>query len=388
MAIVEEAIEQFNKLPLEIQAEFGSDEVVNLLHEFEESYGISLVPLTLNVAAGYLDPKDLEEYIESDLGISGERNKILAADLREKLFSPLLDRLKFLNANPKKNMSLEQEESFAERIFRELLLSELHHDPIIITAVNNRLFYILARREDFQRRLEAAIYENQEMITKNKIDVNGSLVPGTVGNWLKDYIAQYGTENYDSVTQTAFLINSKNAKGLTEEERSLLSTVLKTYINIRFFPDSMPTDDGEGWEIIPGGNIDQPVGPANLPKSSVQQKTFISAPISEKKLDLEPITQSVPASARKSSRVRDQAPVLPRPSNSSLNSEPRPTASSVEKRTLEAPVRPADTAAVVEPVSESEELLALKNMLLQFPAGSLERAAVEEEIKKLEKAES
>lgn len=36
--------------------------------------------------------------------------------------------------------------------------------------------------------------------------------------------------------------------------------------------------------------------------------------------------------------------------------------------------------------SESPQILELKNMLLQYPAGSLERTAIEEEIKRLQKS--
>jgi hypothetical protein len=48
-----------------------------------------------------------------------------------------------------------------------------------------------------------------------------------------------------------FLGTSENAKILDDKEKELVRKVLMCYRNVKFFPESMPSDNGEGWEMIP-----------------------------------------------------------------------------------------------------------------------------------------
>jgi len=81
--------------------------------------------------------------------------------------------------------------------------------------------------------------------------MNDDKLPGTIGNWLHCFTAEKGAANFDSLSISEFLSLSPNTTHLTVEEKKKLSIVLNTYRNIKFFPDSMPSDDGSGWAIIP-----------------------------------------------------------------------------------------------------------------------------------------
>ena len=70
-------------------------------------------------------------------------------------------------------------------------------------------------------------------------------------DWLKDFIKQHGGEMFDNIKLSQYLSNSSNVKNLDEVEKQLVRKLLMLYRNLKFFPDSMPNDTGEGWEIIP-----------------------------------------------------------------------------------------------------------------------------------------
>jgi len=74
---------------------------------------------------------------------------------------------------------------------------------------------------------------------------------GTVANWIKYFIATKGSDAFDNISLSSFLVQSPNAKVLNEKEKTRLRKLLTLYRNLKFFPDSMPNKTGDGWEIIP-----------------------------------------------------------------------------------------------------------------------------------------
>lgn len=350
---IEEAVQQFNQLPLEIQLECGSEEFLISLHNLEMKYSLTLSGIAVYIVVGNFQFANLAESLEHELSLEKEVAARLAHDLKEIVFDPVLERLKFLNTDPDKDMSLEQQKNFAENLFKTAIMKELHHDPFIISAINDRLFYILARDEQFKDRLGRALYENTEKVTEHPIQINKDQVSGTVGNWIKDYIAHYGSQTYDSLTQSKFITSSNNTKNLNSQDRELVHAILKTYINITFFPDSMPSDDGEGWEIIPGGSIEEEI-------ESYEEEEIKSRPLASETKLVAPLSKSKLPSVTK--------PVTSlKKSNDTIKSQP------------------SNQPPLKSTASASPEVLHLKNMLLQYPPNSLERQAIEEEIKKLEK---
>lgn len=397
MIDLEEAIERFDTaLPREIQLEFSSDEFMAALQAAGERHGRSFIGTAILMAVGEIDYDKLDAYLIDELGIDPAQAGPMAADLKESVFRPAIERLKFLDTNPAKEMTLEQQKNFAEKIFASGLLAELRHDPFIIGSVNARLFYILARDEAFAGRLERAMYANAETLSAKSILADGLQVPGTVGNWLKDYLRKFGNAADDSVSQTNFLLNSENAKGLSAEERDLLAKVLKTYVNIKFFPDSMPSDDGSGWEIIPGGDEAVPLASFDSqtepPAVSEAVPSPSPSPLPPRPSAPAPVPPSRPAMPSRPAPAPSR-PTAPRPfpkkelppikpAPAVARPKPRPAAPA-DLPVAESALAPSPAAAPAAPASD--ELLNLKNMLLQYPAGSLERSAIEDEIRKLER---
>ncbi len=99
--------------------------------------------------------------------------------------------------------------------------------------------------------LEKALYENQERLTSAPFMLDGKVSSGTVANWIKYFISIKGTGIFDNIVLSSFLVQSPNAKALSEVEKSRLRKLLLLYRNLKFFPESMPNNTGEGWEIIP-----------------------------------------------------------------------------------------------------------------------------------------
>ncbi len=391
MATIEEVVQQFNQLPLEIQLECSSDEFLSALHALETTYNVSLASVVVQMVVGHIQFSDLSDYLEAEYSIGPEVATRFAKELEEKVFKPTIDRLNFLDTNPEKTMTLEQQKNFAENLFRSNLLKELHHHPFIISAINDRLFYLLARDENFHTDLERALYENNETVGTKPIRVNNEVISPTIGHWIKNYIAQHGTTTADSISQSTFLINSENAKNLSDDERALLSKVLKVYGNVKFFPDSMPSDDGRGWEIIPGGSDEIEIAP-DIVSAITETQTF-----HEKSSTIINNKTITPNSITNQSIQKSTAPVI----------KPQPVVTPIKTKTVIKPsnIKPVSkpvtpiiknepkmattnnlTTTKIKAVSEkpSDELLALKNMLLQYPPNSLERQAIEDEISKLE----
>lgn len=277
-------------------------------------------------------------------------------------------------------MTIEQQKNFAENLFRSALLQELNHHPFIIAAINDRLFYLFARDENFHTTLERALYENSEAVGAKPIQVNNEVLSPTIGHWLKDYISQHGTDAADSISQSTFLLNSENAKKLSVDERTLLGKILKIYSNIKFFPNSMPTDDGEGWEIIPGGSDE----------IEIQSEMNSSVSTTESSENItnnndQPIKTTTPSHDDTSSqasiplpRSSTQKVIINKPSGVKNIVQDIKTIISSTKNTKLTDIHQTNNPKI------SEELLTLKNMLLQYPPDSLERQAIEEEIKTLE----
>ncbi len=395
MLIIEEAIEKFNnELPEELRFSCSAPEVIRPLRTLESAYNINLAPLIIYFAIGEVQFGDITDYIENEYQFDKTNAHALSREIEETILKPLLDRVNFINAHPNKEMNLDQEKGYAVKMFQNNLRAELLRPIFITDAVNQRILSILARELNFKNKLEQAMYENSETITKNPIIINGQSIRQSIGNWLKDFISQYGSQTYDSMSQSAFLINSENAKSITPAERELLAKVLKTYINIKFFPESMPSDDGEGWEIIP---VDETSETEKSTPISIDEQFTEVAPIQppvSQSQRIKPLTRKPTSAAIQKNSDTSKSKVYP------VTTTPKvtiPTPAPVKKPITPLPKPPAKTSAMqpMQPspiappatsIDSSDELLNLKNMLLQYPPHSLEREAIEEEIKKIEKS--
>ncbi|MDD5031712.1 MAG: hypothetical protein PHR36_01550 [Patescibacteria group bacterium] len=175
---------------------------------------------------------------------------------------------------------------------------------------------VFSERDKFKKRLAQALLNNQEKITSNKIITNNQEKQPTIANWMQDYISNLGTGKINKLARTQYLINGKNIKNLTEEERKKIKTLFDLYEKLKLssltlegVEEEIPVDDPGHEGVIKGGVFE----PYKEPKTL------------------------------------------------------RPVAEKPES-----------------PKGGLDETVELQKMLAQYPAGSLERKAVEEELRKLE----
>lgn len=117
---------------------------------------------------------------------------------------------------------------------------------------NDVLVYLLLENgEELSSVLERNLFGNNEKLTEEQFSFEGRLTQPTISNWLNYFIKEKGTGKFDNIVLTDFLVKSDNVKKLSEEEKGAVKKLLLLYRNLKFFPDSMPNQTGEGWEIIP-----------------------------------------------------------------------------------------------------------------------------------------
>jgi|GEM_PF-5140787 len=194
--------------------------------------------------------------------------------------------------------------------------------PQILDSMNEELAIGLSDNKNLSRELSEIIARFEMKIGESPLKLDDKELSPSLANWLRDFYGVIGTEQTDSLGIAKYLINSENAKKLSDEDQSRLRRFLLIYHNIKNFPTPFASVPPDKWDIIPAPfvEIEQPVVQEPISQRSV------------KTLDQEELKKNI-----------------------SQNQE------------------------------ENSELLELKNMLLQYPVGSLERAAIEEEIKNLEK---
>jgi hypothetical protein len=247
-----ECLEKFYELPELVILEFDNPIYLQIVKDLNNEYGLELSFTVILVAIGELSFQDIEEYLIKRYNLSEDNAKDISNKLNNFYFQPIIDRLSFLNQDSNKiKPTLAEEENIILQIFKENLLVELKNHEKIITALNQRIFALLSRNLTAKKQIEAALLQNQEKITEQSLVINNEKYPGTVTNWLRCFVIEKGADNFNSLSISEFLGLSKNAANLADFDKKVLRSLLNAYRNIKFFPDSMPSDDGTDWAIIP-----------------------------------------------------------------------------------------------------------------------------------------
>lgn len=247
-----DCLDKFYDLPDIVILEFNHPERLAIIDELNDKYGLELSFMVVLVAVGELSLDNIAEYLAKRFDLPNDTAATIAQQMNESYFQPILKRLAFLNQDQNKtDPSPEEEKSIILDIFKEKLLVELKDYEQMISAVNQRIFAWLDRDPIAKKQIETALLQNQEIVTDQPITLNGEKLPGTVTNWLRCFAAEKGADNFDSLSISEFLGLSKNTASLSLLDKKVLSALLNAYRNIKFFPDSMPNDDGTDWAIIP-----------------------------------------------------------------------------------------------------------------------------------------
>ncbi|MDD5290531.1 MAG: hypothetical protein PHZ04_00230 [Patescibacteria group bacterium] len=190
---------------------------------------------------------------------------------------------------------------------------------------------VLDNRDKLKKEIRQVLLSNQEKITGKRILIDGQEKEPTVANWLLDYNKTLGTGKVNNIARTQYLTNGRNIKNLSSEEKKKIRTLFDLYERLKLSSQTL-----EGLEDdIP---LDE-----DYAKGTIKQGVF--EPFKEPTGKEEMLWEL----AEKTTKERMEE------------------------------IRREMKGETGE-VKDTDEL---EKMLSQYPAGSLERRAVEEEIRKL-----
>lgn len=366
---------KISQLPAEVQFFYESKSLGKALDELNKRYNITiddLGELLDQITLADFNFNDLEKIIKIKLNFEDEIVKWTTLDYLGMIFLPIDRYLNNIDVKQEiKNRGgyLEKYQEYVDDFIEEIedekfkLLDQLikKHEELVnpeeeknatiylfqnhladilkegsrgaVVNLNGGLVYLLFNKEGFKEEINKILLSSQEKLTHKEFVLDAKAHSPTVANWLKDFIKQRGSGMFDNVALADFVTNSKNAKNLDEQEKKLVQKLLQLYRNLKFFPESMPTDTGEGWEIIP---IDKEV-------ETMQKARSVELPkIEQKKQEAKSIT-NYPAKDDGAGKLQ-------------IANKKREQEKKIEE---------------------------LKKIATQYPEGSLERKAVEEEMSKL-----
>ncbi|MFH1745184.1 MAG: hypothetical protein ABH881_03395 [bacterium] len=251
MRSIEESLEKFNDLPAEIILETDSQEIADKMSVIENKYGVKIASLIIFLITGDVKADRIEKYLKTECELDESNAKNCGQEIMENIYDPLFARISFLDANPDKNFPVVKEKEIIMKMFESGILKELDKHIIVKNAINYRIFYALSHDLSFKDVLKKKLFKNEERSTGKIFKLNGKTDSPSIKNWVDDFIKKHGSGIFTNITLSDYLSDSENARILDESEKRLVRLILILYRNIVFFPESMPSDDGEGWEILP-----------------------------------------------------------------------------------------------------------------------------------------
>ncbi len=259
MNYIADCLERFRQLPQKLKDRLGGPETLAVVKALEEDYGVSTSFVIILVAIGELSPNDIDKYLQAKYGLSAEDAFDIMNELTREVLTKIL--IEADDTEPDKE---------SLRIILQNKLDLLLKDKDEAEAFNDGAFQILSLDGSFLQELETVLINNQLIIGSKPIDNSVSRVSPTVANWIKDFVSLNGTDNFDDLIVANYLINSKNVKNLTEDEKKSLSQVLKIYRNLVFFLENSEKLPVDFWEIIPVAKEETALLNSNKPEKKVE----------------------------------------------------------------------------------------------------------------------
>jgi hypothetical protein len=344
MNYIEKCLEKFNELPQEIQDYLNSDKVVKALKEIEEEHGMDLKFALTLIFIDEIGLEDLPLYIEEKYKADNNTiNKVLLK-MENDIFKEIAD--SFSEEEPLDsivedtsiiNLSDSEKKSLILDVFSSKVLEKIKSSEEHLFSLNAIIFESIGREEIFAEKIKKAFLSNQEKISDKKITLDKKEEEPSIANWIKDFISKNGSANFSAISLAKYLSSSQNVSKLNSEEKQILRQILKIYKNLVFFPDSMENLPYKDWEIFP---------------------------INRDLLDF----------------YKDKKSIV----NKKLKKETEEK--EVKKETEEKEVKKeTEESEIKKEKLKDEDLLTLESMRGKYPEKSLERKAIELEIKKRKK---
>lgn len=232
-----------------------------------------------------------------------------------------------------------EEERVVLNFLEKDLLSILSTDDIAgPQRLNGSLIYLLINKKDSLNKFIRTFLTNQEQISSHRILLDGKEQDPTIANWIKHFVKENGSGIPGNIALAKYLTSSSDVLSLKEDEKKILKKVLKLYKNLVFFPDSMANISVDDWEIIP---VDRD---SSFVNKNIDKKEMKSKDNKKNELENKLITKKEEIKVEKKEDLKTEK---------------------------------------IEKDIEDPEITKLREMLAKYPENSLERKAIESEIKKI-----
>lgn len=114
----------------------------------------------------------------------------------------------------------------------------------------------LGERDKFKETLRKILNKNKTFISNNKLIINNKEEQPTISNWLKDFRTSHGEDYFiDQMKISDYLIRNSNIQKLTKEEKKKVNLVLDLYRKLKFSSFSPVGLEEEVTIIKPDGEM-------------------------------------------------------------------------------------------------------------------------------------
>jgi len=198
----------------------------------------------------------------------------------------------------------------------------------------------LDARDVFKSKLQDALEKSDNLLISRQKYTGVTGLPNKISEWVKDFIANLGSDTFDTLKKMEYISNSKYIKVLSEDDKNKVVALLGIYEKLRISSRT-------------------PRGYENTVVISIDGKNFI--------FDHGEISEVTKETLKQIQDIKDAS----RPSN-------------VLENQMEPLGKPAISSA--EPIRELSPLADLEQALKNYPPDSLEHKAIKQEINRLKVA--
>lgn len=92
---------------------------------------------------------------------------------------------------------------------------------------------VYTERDELKKKIREAILVSEQILTPENLFLDAKKVKGAIKNWLTDYNRTVGIGKVEALKLSEYLVNSPNAKSLSEQSRKKLDYLLKFYERIK-----------------------------------------------------------------------------------------------------------------------------------------------------------
>jgi|GEM_PF-3154084 hypothetical protein len=255
MDYIAKNLNKFRALPQVIRDAVGSKGAMMTIESLEAEYNIQLGLLVILVTVGELMMEDIEGYLIKKYKLSKEKAEDINLTLQAEIFGPIIEDLENDPILTVFALGVDEKKLALRGVFEKKLITLLKNETEVILITNNLLYSIIQQElvdenKVFEKELSEIVYNNREKIASDPLKIDGKEYPGTVANWIRDFINKNGTGYFSEMQLSEYLVNSKNTKRLEKEEKDLVKNILVLYRNLTYLTESIGESTGQ-FQIIP-----------------------------------------------------------------------------------------------------------------------------------------